>query len=111
MNQLCDFSPSNIKKILKNSRNPNWQDDIEFLKGQQEFPQVGVMAGVDSNTVRREKRRWTRSRQTKSDNQLHGSSSTDSTESEISINNLPGMNFDQKHYGRLQSFWKSQQKY
>jgi hypothetical protein len=111
MNQLCDLSPSNVEEILKKSRNPNCQEDIEFLKGQREFPQVGIMAGVDGNTVRREKRRRARSRQTNSDHQLHGSSSTDSTESEISIDNLPGMNFDQKHYGRLQSFWKSQQKY
>ncbi len=58
------------------------------MKGQREFPQVGVMADVDNNTVKREKRRWTRSHQTNSDNQLHGSSSTDSTESEISIDNL-----------------------
>ena len=77
MNQPCDLSPSNVEEILKKTRNPNWQEDIQFLKGQREFPQVGIMAGVDGNTVRREKRRRARSRQTNSDHQLHGSSSTD----------------------------------
>ena len=88
MNQPCDLSPSNVEEILKKTRNPNWQEDIQFLKGQREFPQVGIMAGVNGNTVRREKRSRARSRQTNSDHQLHGSSSTDTTESEISIDNL-----------------------
>lgn len=84
MNQLCDLSPFNIEEELTNSRTPKWQEDIEFLKGQRKFPQVGVMAGVDSNSARREKSRRARSRKTNTENQMDGSS-TASAESEISI--------------------------
>lgn len=47
MNSLCDLSPSDVENQLKALRTNNWQEDLEFLAGQRQYPQTGTMYGLD----------------------------------------------------------------
>ena len=43
MNSLCDLSPTDVENQLKALRTNNWQEDFEFLVGQQQYPKTGTI--------------------------------------------------------------------
>ena len=53
MNSLCDLSPSDVENQLKALRTNNWQEDLEFLAGQRQYPQTGKMFGLDGKEQER----------------------------------------------------------
>ncbi len=58
LNKLCDFSPSDIEKILSNirRRSSSWEEDLKSLNGQRKYPQIGFMIGVDKTIAEKEKK-------------------------------------------------------
>ena len=55
MNELCDIAHPNAENLMRSSGNPEWKVDIEFLQGQRQVPQIGVMMGHDNVLARKEK--------------------------------------------------------
>lgn len=57
MQSLCDLSDRDVEQKLRQSGNPEWRIDLEFLLGQRKTPQVGSMEGVDKILAMKEKRK------------------------------------------------------
>jgi hypothetical protein len=53
---LCDIAPSNVRSLIRYSRNANWQEDYNFIENQRQFPQLGFI-GLDGVTRKREMKR------------------------------------------------------
>jgi len=56
LEKLCDISALDAFDQLKASRRPSWQEDWDFLINQRKVPQVGLMQGLDSTLMQKEKR-------------------------------------------------------
>ncbi|KZS01404.1 Cc8K15.2-like protein, partial [Daphnia magna] len=59
LNKLSDFSPPDVENILSHSRrrSSSWEEDLKFLNGQRQYPQIGYMIGVDKTLAEKEKKR------------------------------------------------------
>ena len=55
LNSLCDLSHRNVEQLLRSSGSPSWRIDLEFLHGQRETPQRGIMQGNDCVLANKEK--------------------------------------------------------
>lgn len=87
MQSLCDLSDRDVEQKLRQSGNPEWRIDLEFLLGQRKTPQVGSMEGVDNILAMKEKRKEEESRKAESRKQkeLKRKSTVDQVEAEFPV--------------------------
>ena len=55
LTSLCDISHRCAEQLLRSSGSPSWKIDFEFLQGQREKPQRGIMQGHDNVLANKEK--------------------------------------------------------
>ena len=55
LNKLCDIAHVNVEEEIRSKNNPEWKIDLDFLNGQRETPQRGVMIGIDMKLAAQEK--------------------------------------------------------